>query len=327
VKKRSDIRDVAVSAGVSVATVSRVLSGNGYVADLTRLRVQRAIVDLRYKPNEIGRALRTKRSGTVALFISNIQNSFYAAVALEIERQLAAIGYVTLLCNTDEDSEVQDRELEEITSRNVAGVLMLCVVASPGISMLLRNQTCIFINRQLLGFEEISFVGIDDYMATRELASVIARNGARKIGVVHGPLYSITSANRLRGLRDGLSTLSLEIDESAIVESRLSIEGGYQAAASLLSEGRQFDALFCGNDQIAYGAHRRCRELSLRIPEDLKIYGFDDNPMNQWLAPWLNTVRVPYASYARETVSLLRHLWDGGEPRQVIVPFEIVNRA
>jgi LacI family transcriptional regulator len=326
-KKRSDIRDVAVSAGVSVATVSRVLSGNGYVAKDTRLRVQGVIADLRYKPNELGRALRTQRSGAVALLISNIQNSFYAAVALEIERRLAAIGYVTLLCNTNEDSEIQDRELEEITSRNVAGVLMLCVVASPRIAALLRNQTCIFINRRLAGFEDTPFVGVDDYQAARELASVIAGGAARRIGVAHGPLYSITSANRLRGLRDGLFAHGVELAGEAVIESSLSIEGGYQAVKTLLERGGKFDALFCGNDQIAYGAHRRCRELSLRAPEDIEIYGFDDNPMNQWLAPWLNTVRVPTASYARETVDLLRHLWDGGEPRQIILPYEIVKRS
>ena len=322
-----DIRDVARAAGVSIATVSRVLSGRGSTALKTRENVQRVAAELGYRPNEAGRMLRTRESGAVALMISSMNNSFYAAIATEIEQQLTALGYVTLFGNTNEEPELQDHFLEEVTSRSVSAILMLCAVKSPNIDRLAAHQPCILVNRRLKSLGAHSFVGIDDYQAARQLAEAIVSRGARKVGVLRGPAYSETSSARWRGMRERLGELGVRLDERAVVEARLSIVSGYQAAAELLGRRRRFDALFCGNDEIAYGAWRRCRELSIRVPEEMRIYGFDDNPLNQWLAPWLDTVRVPSDAYARESVAQLKRLWAGEAHRDVIVPYEVVLRS
>lgn len=321
-----DIRTVAREAGVSTATVSRVLSGRGPVSSATSARVLQAVEALGYRPNESGRALRTQQSGTVALMISSINNSFYAAIATEIEQQLTALGYVTLIGNTNEDPERQDRFFAEATSRRVSALLMLCAVDSRRLMESVGYQPCILLNRRIAGLGDLPFVGIDDYQAARELADAIVQRGATRVGVLAGPASSLTSAARRRGLLERLGEHGLEIGESDVVEARLSISSGYQAAARLLADGRRYDALFCGNDQIAYGAYRRCRELSITVPDALVVYGFDDNPLNQWLAPWLNTVRVPAELFAREVVALLKDIWAGREARDAIVPYELVLR-
>ena len=301
-----DIRDVAAAAGVSIATVSRVLSGRGSTALKTRENVQRVAAELGYRPNEAGRMLRTRESGAVALMISSMNNSFYAAIATEIEQQLTALGYVTLFGNTNEEPELQDHFLEEVTSRSVSAILMLCAVKSPNIDRLAAHQPCILVNRRLK-IAQGAFVRRHRRLPGRPAArrgDRLARGEegrrAARSGVLGDQL-----GTRWRGMHERLGELGVRLDERAVVEARLSIASGYQARRAARSR-RRFDALFCGNDEIAYGAWRRCRELSIRVPEDVRIYGFDDNPLNQWLAPWLDTVRVPTDAYARESVAQLK---------------------
>lgn len=324
---RPSIRKVAQVAGVSIATVSRVLGDPDKVADDTRLRVMEAVTKLNYKPNEVGRALRTPKSGPVALIISNIQNSFYAAIAHEIESRVNAIGQVMLLCATNEDPIIQDKYLEVLSARNVSGVLMLCAVSSRHLARTMRDNNVIFINRMLRDLKDYSFVGIDDYLPARDLAAAQLKSGPGPYAVIHGPLYSVASSDRLRGFMDVFKENGLKAGDFDVIEGRLTMESGYQGAARLFQGGRSYSGLFCGSDQIAYGAFRRCRELGIRVPEDLRIYGFDDNPLNDWLAPWLNTVRVPHVTYASETIGLLRELWAGGTGRSVLVPYDVVIRA
>ena len=329
--RKPDIRDVAEAAGVSIATVSRVLSGRGSSAVATREKVHSAVARLGYRIDDAGRALRTRRSGAVALMISSIKNSFYATIANEIEQRLTALGFVTLFGNTNEDPELQDQFLEEVTSRSVSALVLLCAVDSDRIVELAAHQPCVLVNRRLAGLEHCSFVGIDDELAARQLAEAMVRRGARRVAMIRGPDYSATSAARTRGLTERLAELGVPVRDADSVEARLGISSGYQAAARLLSgrgsEGERPDALFCGNDQIAYGAWRRARELGIDVPEALRIYGFDDNPLNQWLAPWLDTVRVPPDAYARETVAQLGALAAGGSHRDIIVPYELVLRS
>ena len=325
--RNPDIRDVAEASGFSIATVSRVLSGRGSTAIATREIVQQAARELGYRPNEMGRALRTRQSGAVGFMISSIKNSFYATIANEIEQLLTGLGYVTLIGNTNEDPLLQDQFLEEVSSRRVSAILMLCAVSSEKIERLAKLQPCILINRRLPELASSSFIGIDDYLAARQLAEAMVRRGASRVGIVRGPSYSMTSSDRVAGLTSRLADLGVVVPPDAIVEARLSISAGYQAAARLMSDKPAFDTLFCGNDQIAYGVYRRCLELSLRVPEDVRIYGFDDNPLNQWLAPWLDTVRVPPDVFARETVAQLKALSDGQPHRDVIVPYELVLRS
>jgi len=111
-----------------------------------------------------------------------------------------------------------------------------------------------------------------------------------------------------------------------IVEAALSMESGYQGATEVLGSG-EYAAVFRGNDQIACGVYRRCRELGLSVPDDIRIYGFDDNPLNEWLAPWLNTVRVPHVAYAEAAVRQMQTLTKGGNAKKTILPYDLVIRS
>ncbi len=327
--KRSafSIRDVAGRAGVSIATVSRVVNGEARgVSSETRARIQALIKEMNYLPNRNGRALRAQTNDTYALVISNIQNNFYSAIAWELERQLNDIGKVMLLFNTNENAPLQDRCFAEINARRVSGLFVLCAVESKQLRQTVDQNYTVFINRRVDSLGEISFVGVDDYAAARDIMLAILRSQELPLGIIHGPLYSDTSARRVRGIMDLLQEKGIAIDAGDIREANLSMDSGYQCAAELM-ERKRYRALFCGNDQIAYGAYRRCREVGLAVPGDVRIYGFDDNPLNEWLAPWLNTVRIPHVSFAAEAIRQLQKLRDGGPHRSIILPYDIVLRS
>lgn len=321
------IHDVARRGGVSIATVSRVINNEARgVSSATRLRIQALVKEMNYEPSRIGRALRGQATDTFALVISNIQNTLYAAIAWELERQLNEIGKVMLLFNTNEDPALQDRCLQEINARSVSGLFVLCAVESKNLAQTVEQNRTVFINRRVASLAEHSFVGVDDYSAARDMTLTILNGKQLPLGIIHGPLYSETSASRLRGIMDALQENGVHVDPEDVLEARLSMDSGYQCAVELL-HNRKYRAIFCGSDQIAYGAYRRCRELGLSVPGDIRIYGFDDNPLNEWLAPWLNTVRIPYAAFADEAIRQLEKLRDGAGHRSIILPYDIILRA
>lgn len=321
------IHDVARRGGVSIATVSRVINNEARgVSSETRARIQALVKEMNYEPSRIGRALRGQATDTFALVISNIQNNLYAAIAWELERQLNEIGKVMLLFNTNEDPALQDRCFHEINARSVSGLFVLCAVESKHLRKTVNQNHTVLINRRVDALKEISFVGVDDYSAARDIMIAILNSQQLPLGIIHGPLYSDTSSRRLQGVLDTLRENNVPTQSEDIREASLSMDSGYQCAVELF-EHKKYRSLFCGSDQIAYGAYRRCRELGLAVPGDVKIYGFDDNPLNEWLAPWLNTVRIPHASFAGEAIRQLQSLREGGSHRSIILPYDIILRA
>ncbi|GIT86474.1 LacI family DNA-binding transcriptional regulator [Roseobacter sp. OBYS 0001] len=323
---KASIKDVARAAGVSIASVSRAMNaGTGGVSAATRAKVEKAAAELNYSPSWVGQALRGQTNDTYAMIISSIQNNFFSAVAWEIERRLNDQGAAMLLFNSNEDPALQDRCLREVTSRQVAGVFLLCAVDSPGLTALAKHTSVLFINRRVDSMPDIPFVGIDDRSAATEVARAVLREKPDRIGLIHGPQRSATSRVRLEGFLSAFAAGGRPMQPADMVEAELSMESGYDAARRLFNEGN-FDALVCGNDQIAYGAYRRCREIGLTIPGDAAIYGFDDNPLNQWLAPWLNTVSVPHIRFAEEAVQGMAMLIDGKRPQDAILPYDLLLR-
>jgi LacI family transcriptional regulator len=325
-KTSVSIHDVARAAGVSIASVSRALNaGTGSVSEKLRAQVMKAVEDLRYSPNHIGRSLRAQKTNTYAFLLSNIQNNLFAAVAWELERLLSARGSGMLLYTTNEDAATQDRCLDDALSRQVAGMFFMCAVESPLLVEAEARARCIFINRRIARPAPISFVGIDDRSAARELMLTCLRRTEAPVLVLHGPLHSDTSRRRRDGFVAAAAEVGRSLPDSDVAEAQLSMESGYQLATSLLQPGR-FGAVVCGNDQIAFGVWRRCRELGIAVPGALHLYGFDDNPLNEWLAPWLSTVRVPYAAFAN-SAALAMTAPNPGTAGEAILPYEIVVRA
>lgn len=330
---RVRIDDVARKAGVSISTVSRVVNGvANKVSEETLERVRAVIADMDYRPARIGRALRTAQTQLVALLVPDTANSFYAAIANSIEAAMSDTGHSMILCNTGEDPKVQDHYLDEMEAHMVRGVALLGAVDSPGLrKMAKRHVPIVFVNRKPPSGIYGPFVGIDNRRAGRDVARHFLERGFRPCAAIHGPLTSSASRERFEGYRDALEGGGAPLDPQFVRGARLSMQSGYDRAEELLRGRRKPRAIFCGNDLIAYGAFRRCNELGLEVPKDVALFGFDDNPLNEWIAPWLSTVHVPYDQIGPIVSAEMHRLWEGKAPpkrlQMRLLPYQIQLRS
>lgn len=331
----ASITSVARRAGVSIATVSRIVNGVPNKASAETVeKVRRAIAELGYRPVSVGRALRRRESRLVALLAANLGNPAMTAIAASAEHALQAAGYVMVLCDTHDRPEMQDEYLLEMRAQFVRATVLLGAVPSPQLSAFqAAGEPILFVNRRSPA-GSAAFVGIDNRSAGRDVAAHFLTRGLRDVAVIHGPLVSSATVERVAGFREAMAAAGAEIPAHRILTGpgldHLAI--GYGAAGVLLAEGTPPAGLFCLSDLIAYGAHKRLAEKGLAAfepggaVEAPAIVGFDDNPLNDWLAPWLTSVRVPYDAFGQAIVEGLEGMWSGEAACDIALPHRLVVR-
>jgi len=251
-------------------------------------------------------------------------------VASSLEPVLREAGMSMLLCNTAENPERQDEYLDQVMSRGISAVVLLGAVESPGLQRVAQTETpVVFVNRRPPTPVTGHFVGIDNRSAGAAVADHFVSRGYRDCAVIHGPQRCAASAERLAGFRARLSQHGIKLPASRQIESALTSDAGYERARTLLTRSRPPRAVFCGNDSIAYGVHGAASETGLRVPDDLAIFGFDDNRLNRWLAPWLSTVHVPVQDFGPAIAEILQERRNDGAtqpPATVLLPYTLVIR-
>lgn len=322
------LSDVALKAKVSMATASRVLNGQqDLVSPATFRRVRKVIDELGYAPAALGRALRRGHSNIVALLMPDIQNPFYSAIANSIERNLQLDGISLVLCTTGEDPQTQDAALKQALGFKALGVALLGAIQSPGLlAAAAQGVPLVFINRKPPPGLPGLFVGIDNVKAGGDVARLLYEHGGRRFAMIRGPMHSSASRDRFEGFSRTLKELGCPLGAGMVWSGKLSIECGWDLGTKVLARAEQIDAVFCGNDLIAYGLHRRLVENGLRVPGDMGIVGFDDTPLNRWLAPWLTSVRVPYEDFGAAVRRLLGGT-DLPESREILLEHRLVERV
>jgi LacI family transcriptional regulator len=330
--QRSSIADVARAASVSNATVSRVMNGTGGFSKATAARVFAAVRKLNYRPSSAGSALRRGRNSIVALMLTDPTHAYSGAVAVSIEDALRQRGKTMVLCNTNEDPARQDELLLEMRAHLACGIVLLGAVRSPGLDKALRSgEPIVFLVRRPPGGLSAPFVGVDDRKAGREIAEYFLKRGFRRCLLIHGPLSSSATADRVSGFSERFREVRMSgegVSTFAVAASRK--EAGYALARKLLTASSRPQAIFCTTDEIAFGVARRCFELRLDLTRDITLFGFDGNPLNEYLAPWLSTVRVPYEGFGSAVGCIFDSIWAGGateHPDAVILPYRMAIAA
>jgi LacI family transcriptional regulator len=321
--RRASIAEVAAEAGVSVATVSRVLNGkSAKYSRETEARVRAAISKLSYRPAGAGRALRRGESHLVAVLAANLANPTMAAVAASTEVALRASGYAMVLCDTHDDPEIQDEYLLEMQAQFALALVLLAAVDSPQLrAFTAARAPLIFVNRRNPANPDSPVVGIDNAGASAEVAAVLHDEGARRVGLIHGPLFSSATRERVVGFCSAWRRIEPEGKvHIETVESADHLVIGYEAMGELLT-AHAVETVFCLSDLIAFGAHRRAREMQ----RDVRFFGFDDTPLNDWLAPWLSSVHVPYGDFGEAIVERLTETSD--PPRDILLPHSLSLRC
>ncbi len=329
--QRPSISMVAERAGVSIATVSRIVNGvPNRASPETMARVQEVVRELGYRPASVGQALRTNQNRAVALIAANMANPAMAAIAASVENALRKVGFAMILCDSHDRADLQDEYLLEMRAHMVSGYILLGAVASPVLDAFrAASENLLFVIRQDPAGNTGSFVGIDNEAAGREVADHFAARGISRPVVIHGPLESSATHNRVAAFLARLGEINGGGRPPVFAGEGIDhLEIGHAGGRFALAEADNGPhGLFCLSDLIAYGAARALREAGRSVPGDWLIVGFDDNPLNDWVAPWLTSVRVPYNRFGKAIVEALQAIWNGDTSPVTILPHRLILRS
>jgi LacI family repressor for deo operon, udp, cdd, tsx, nupC, and nupG len=324
----STIQDVAKAAGVSVATVSRVINNSTSVSPETKELVLNAIKRLDYRPNLLGRNLRRTETRLILVLLPNISNPFYSRIVKGIEDVGHRNGYNVMLCNTDSDPDREKLYLDLLKNRLADGVIFM----APSIS---REELAgigkSFPVVQCCEYREgagVSHVSIDNFAASQKAVKHLLALGHRRIGLISCDNDYLSTIHREEGYRKALRDADIEPEEELAGDGDYSFKSGLRAAGRLLSLKERPTAVFCISDIMAVGAIRAARERGLRVPEDFAVVGFDDISFASMCDPMLTTIAQPKYDLGCTAMELLLRQIRGGmkEPRDLILEFELMIR-
>ncbi|MDF2048280.1 LacI family DNA-binding transcriptional regulator [Microbacterium sp. Kw_RZR3] len=327
--RRPTVRDVADAAGVSVATVSRALSGARAVKPEHRERVAAVAAQLGYRPHSVARALRRARTGVVGMVVPRIDNPFFPQVVSGVERALQAHALALFLCSSDDDVDTESSRLDVLIERQVDGILVVpCsqTASAPALEAAREAVPLVQID-QRVPTVAAPFVGIDDSTGIDAVIRHLTASGRRRLAFVGADPTNWSGGRRL----EGFTTWAQAHDASAtrrVADGDFSRESGRAAAFELLSRDGEIDALVCANDLIALGALDAASDLGRTVPGDLAITGFDDISIATACRPTLTTVRQPVAEIVSTSVAtLLALINDQPAPDETLLPVELIVRG
>ena len=299
------IKDVAQRAGVSTATVSRVLNNAGNVDPDKFERVEAAIVELRYRRNLVARGLRTQRSHIFSLLCSDIENPFFTSICRAIEDVSSKAGFSVLICNTDGDLAKEREYIDMLAAQSVSGVI-ISPTSSTGtdVGPLLRQRIpMVAVDRRLP--VETDSVFVDNRLGAYEATRHLLASGSRRIACITGPKTAMTAQDRLAGYKDALAEAGLRSSASLIRHADFKDAGGYAAARELMSKPNRPDALFVANNRMTTGALLALKDLAIHVPDEVAIVGFDDLAWADLVNPTISTVRQPTYELGRSAAQML----------------------
>ena len=328
----ANIYEVAKRAGVSTATVSRVLTQPSMVSPDTSRKVMQAVEFLDYEPNSAAKNLRTLRTGKLLVTVPDISNPFFSLILQGIEDAAQREGYAVLLGDTQHDEEREDRYALMLKRKEADGLIVLGHRLPKAAAALVRAMAprcapvvngCEFSPR--LGLPSVH---IDNGKAAAEAMDHLYRLGHKRIGAITGPLVSPLSRDRLRGATARAKQQRAERD-FVVANGDFSIESGAAAAERLLGRRDSPTALFCFNDEMAMGAVETAKRRGFRVPLDVSIVGFDDIRFARCIDPPLTTVAQPMRAIGEGTVQLLLAILnsDAKAPESVTLPHTLTIRS
>jgi len=324
----STIQDVARVAGVSVATVSRVINKSGTVTQKTRDVVLEAIKQLEYRPNLLGRNLRRTETKLILALLPTIANPFYSRIVKGMEDIAHKNGFNVLLCNTDSNADRERVYLELLKNRRADGVIFMAPeISCEELSEIGRSFPVV----QCCEYKEnthVPRVTIDNFVAAKKAVKHLILLGNRRIGMISCRNSFLSTIRREQGYKAAIEEAGIEYDERLIVYGDYSFKSGYRAASNILMQNERAEAIFSISDIMAIGALRAARDKGLRVPEDLAVVGFDNISFASMCDPMLTTISQPKYDLGCTAMELLIKKVKGEMevPAEVVLENELVIR-
>lgn len=325
------IEDVARAAGVSVATVSRVLNEQGGVLPQTQERVRKAVEALHYEPNLSARNLRRNESRIILILAPNFSNPYYSNVLSGICDVSRNLGYSTLIYNTYDSNALDEPLVTSLFQKNRAdGMITLAVNKDDRWLAKYAGKYPLVQCSEYVEDAALPHISVDNRLAASESVAQLIAQGHTRIGIVTSANRYLSSENRLRGYLDALEAAGIAKDDALIAyaSADYSFASGKQAARDLLSLPEPPSAIFCVSDILALGVIAAAGKMGLQVPWDLSVTGFDDVDYTTMFHPYLTTVAVPCYELGRSSMLLLYdHIQQKpGAQQAVYLPHQLVQR-
>jgi len=327
-RKTTTIRDVAQMAGVSVSTVSHVLNGNDqHVGTAARQRVLEVVEELNYRPNAIARSMVKRKTATVGLIITEVDNPFFVPVVESANAVLREAGHHILLASAP-DLESEKKAIEMLRAKQVDGIIFMArslCYPNDHLARLKEDGVPLVVINRSMGDSGVNQILLDDrgagYSATRHLLNL----GHTLIGTICGPIHNDpprrSAVERHQGWQEALQERGLGALSAWIVEGGYTYEGGYQAARTILAQAREKTqerptALFIANEMMAMGALKALHQARIRVPQDIAVVTIGDPPFLPYTVPALTTQSHPVPEAGRLAARILLDWFKEGEPAQ-----------
>lgn len=300
------IKDVAIRAGVSTATVSNVVNNTRFVNNELRERVLNAIQDVGYQPNQVARGLRRGDTKSIGLVLPDNSNPFFAEIARYIEDKAFELGYGVFLCNTASNLKREAAYIDMLISKQIDGIIFIASHNDAVHLLKLKNLgiPVVFVDREIpLMLGDMVLVNNEQggYTATKYLIDL----GHKRIACFTGPSDASPSGARVVGYRNALIEAGIEIKNEYILTGDFQFQSGEQLLMKVLSLNEVPTAIFSCNDMMAIGLIRQAQAVNIRIPEDMSVIGFDDILFVSAISPALTTIAQPSHEIAQTTLTLL----------------------
>ncbi len=292
-KGKTTIHDIARKLNVTASTVSRALKDNPRISDATKKIVQKAAIELNYQPNNIAAALRNGRSEIIGVIVPTVDRNIFASVIKGIERIANDLNFKVIICQSSDSYEKEVKTVEALLSARVDGIFASIgkktddlshfrKVTQRGIPLILFDN----VSDEL----DVNQVMIDDYQGAYMVVEHLIRQGCRRIAYLTKPKRISIYKNRLRGYMDALEHYNIPFDESIVIESDLQLEDGRASMEKLLKLSEIPDAVFSASDYGAMGAMQVLKEMNIKIPQEIALAGFSNEPFAPFTDPAITSV-------------------------------------
>ena len=324
------IQDVARVAGVSAATVSRVLNGQSSVDSELAARVRQAVADTLYVPNSNGRALRRQVSDVWAAIVSDVQNPFFTGMVASLEAVAAQRGLSVMLCNTDEHVSRERLYIQTAIAQRMAGVVIAAASAKQSdlSSLVTAGIPVVVVDRRIDSYAGDT-IFVDNYLAGRQASEHLMQMGYQRIACIAGPSEVSTTEDRLAGFRDALAKGKHPLTSAMVRRANLRPEGGEVAMRALLASSHRPDAVFATNGPLTVGVYRAIQAEGLSMPQDVALVGVDDDQWTRMVVPGVSVIRQPVAEMGALAAELLlsRGSASHSAPQHIVLDPELLVRA
>ena len=308
---RPKIKDIAVRVGVSPATVSRALSGTGLVAEPTLSRIRDEARALNYRPNVSARNLRTQRSMAVLMVVRDIGNPFYLEIMKGVEAAARAAGYSVLMGNTENDPDRETQYLDMLRDGHADGMILMTGKMPDGLAEELPAGLPVVVALEHIAGATFPFIEIDNAGAASDAVHHLIAGGHRRIAHITGPIPEVMSIQRRDGWKGALATAGIVVPDAYEQRGDYLLHTGQALCRRLMELPQPPTAIFCANDEMAFGVIHELRDMGFDVPGDVSVVGFDDIYLSQAFYPPLTTVSQPRAEIGRTAMTVLLDMMAG----------------